>query len=166
MAITVSIDNCSEDPAPDPDSMRYWVETALADRIAEAELAIRIVDEVESCELNTRYRGKPNATNVLSFAADLPDIVPIPLLGDIVICSTVVLREAREQDKQVRAHWAHMVIHGTLHLLGYDHESEDEALIMEAIESELITSLKFPAPYSTNTTNTIIKTTGTKVCEQ
>ncbi|RLA47716.1 MAG: rRNA maturation RNase YbeY [Gammaproteobacteria bacterium] len=149
MTATVVIDNCSEEEAPDPDSIRSWVDSALAGRAEEAELGIRIVSEAESAELNTRYRSKRGATNVLSFTADLPDIVPLPLLGDIVICAPVVLREAREQGKQVQAHWAHMVVHGTLHLLGYDHDSEHKALIMEAIETDILTSLEFPPPYAT-----------------
>ena len=147
MTSTVIIDNCSGEEAPDPDSIQSWVDAAIGDRMEAAELSIRIVSEAEGAELNARYRGKQGATNVLSFAADLPEIVPLPLLGDIVICATVVLKEAQEQGKQVQAHWAHMVVHGTLHLLGYDHLNSADAKQMESIETDILSSLNFPPPY-------------------
>lgn len=147
--ITVDIDNGSaDDEVPEPPSLRAWAEKALARlAITEAELAIRLVDEAESAGLNGHYRHKDGATNVLSFPADLPPEVDLPLLGDIVICAPVVAREAGEQGKAAEAHWAHMVIHGTLHLLGYDHVDAGEAAVMENLETDILTGLGFPPPY-------------------
>jgi len=108
---------------------------------------VRIVDEPEMRELNARYRHKDYPTNVLSFPAELPPGVDVPLLGDIVICAPVVNREATEQHKAPRAHWAHMLVHGTLHLLGHDHERERDAAVMEALERRILAGLKFPDPY-------------------
>ena len=135
------------DPAgvPAASSLRLWAETALG-RIA-GDLTIRIVDEAESHELNCRYRGKDKSTNVLSFPYD-GDMLDVPVLGDIVICGPVVLREAQEQGKEPRAHWAHLVVHGCLHLLGYDHVQEREAEVMEARERKILASLGFPDPYA------------------
>lgn len=150
MTITVDVDNASaSDDIPDPAVMRRWVAAALAGQREEAELAVRIVDEAESAELNGLYRHKPGPTNVLSFPAELPDEIDIPLLGDLVICAPVVSREAVEQDKTLDAHWAHMLVHGTLHLLGHDHTDDTEADIMEALETRIITGLGFPPPYET-----------------
>ncbi len=136
--------------APDPSSLRRWVRAALTAGGCgdDAELSVRIVDEAQMRELNGRYRHQPRPTNVLSFPAELPAELDLPLLGDIAVCAPVVLREAREQGKTAEAHWAHMLVHGTLHLLGYDHIREDEALAMEALETRLLTSLGYPAPYS------------------
>ena len=135
------------DPAgvPAASSLRLWAETALG-RIA-GDLTIRIVDEAESHELNCRYRGKDKSTNVLSFPYD-GDMLDVPVLGDIVICGPVVLREAQEQGKEPRAHWAHLVVHGCLHLLGYDHVQESEAEVMEARERKILAGLGFPDPYA------------------
>ncbi len=127
-----------------------WVEAALnqcaADR-DEAQLTIRLVDEAEITELNATYRNKDKPTNVLSFPFEAPPGVDIPLLGDIIICAAVVAREADEQNKQLKAHWAHMVIHGTLHLLGYDHIDDDEAEVMEGLEIALLGDLGYADPY-------------------
>jgi probable rRNA maturation factor len=111
------------------------------------ELTIRIVDEAEIAELNSRYRKKNGVTNVLSFPFDAPAQVDIPLLGDIVICAPVVRREASEQSKSVVAHWAHMVVHGTLHLLGFDHDEPGKAHEMEAMETRILADLGFDNPY-------------------
>ena len=135
---------------PDESIMRRWVAAALAGRREQAELSVRVVDEAEGAEFNLRYRNKPGATNVLSFPADLDFPEPLPLLGDLVICAPVVSREARDQGKDVVAHWCHMLLHGTLHLLGYDHQDEAEAEIMERLETELLVSLGFPPPYDTD----------------
>lgn len=147
MSTTVIIDNCSDEEAPDPDAIQCWVDAAVADHVTEAELGIRIVGETEAAELNHHYRGKQGPTNVLSFRADLPEVIPLRLLGDIVICAALVRSEARDQGKRERAHWAHLIIHGTLHLLGYDHVNSTEAEQMEALETEILMSLNFPAPY-------------------
>ena len=114
----------------------------------EVEVAIRVVDDCESQELNRTYRGFDKPTNVLSFRADLPSEVELPLLGDLVICAPVVEREAYEQEKTVEAHYAHMAVHGTLHLLGYDHEDDPSATLMEDLERKVMAGLGFPDPYA------------------
>jgi probable rRNA maturation factor len=141
--------NSSSTKIPSVENIELWIRTALqSDELNQAEVSVYIVDEAESQELNAQYRGKDKPTNVLSFPADIPDEVGVPLLGDLVICAPVVEREAQEQGKTLEAHWAHMLIHGTLHLLGYDHVEDDEADVMEALETRLITQLNFPAPYT------------------
>lgn len=134
---------------PSETQFRSWCEAALRQRSADSELTIRLVDEPEGRELNHTYRQRDYATNVLSFPADVPDeMLDIPLLGDLVICAPVVAREALEQGKTLEAHWAHMVIHGCLHLLGYDHIEDEEAEEMEALERELLADLGHPDPYA------------------
>ena len=132
---------------PAASSFRTWVAAALHGRIREADLAIRLVDEDEGRALNRHYRGKDYATNVLSFPAELPEGVKLPLLGDLVICGPVVAREAAEQGKAVRDHYAHLTVHGTLHLLGWDHEDEVEAEAMEQLEREILAGLGIQDPY-------------------
>lgn len=132
-------------------SFRKWVAAALEGRIREADLAIRLVDTKEGQALNHHYRGKDYATNVLSFPAELPEGLPkgmkFPLLGDLVICAPVVEREAREQGKRLAAHYAHLTVHGTLHLLGWDHEDDREAEAMERLEREILAELGVADPY-------------------
>lgn len=132
-------------------SFRKWVAAALAGRIREADLAIRIVDSEEGRALNRHYRGKDYATNVLSFPAELPEGLPkgvkFPLLGDLVICAPVVAREADEQGKPRNAHYAHLTIHGCLHLLGMDHIDSREAEAMEQLERDILAGLGVPDPY-------------------
>lgn len=128
-------------------SFRRWAGAACQGRILKADLAIRLVDTKEGRALNRHYRGKDYATNVLSFPAELPEGVTLPLLGDLVICAPVVAREAREQGKRLNAHYAHLTIHGVLHLLGLDHEDEREAEAMEQIERELLATLGIGDPY-------------------
>lgn len=141
--------NSSSTKIPSVENIELWIKSALqSDELNQAEVSVYIVDEAESQELNVQYRGKDKPTNVLSFPADIPDEVGVPLLGDLVICAPVVEREAQEQGKTLDAHWAHMLVHGTLHLLGYDHVEDDEADVMEALETRLITQLNFPAPYT------------------
>lgn len=127
---------------------RAWARTTLAPHRRDAELALRVVGEEESAYLNHTYRGKHGPTNVLSFAAQLSPDVPVPLLGDLVMCAPVVRREAREQRKPAQAHWAHMTVHGCLHLLGYDHVTKREANVMEALEIEILEQLGFANPYA------------------
>lgn len=118
-------------------------------------ISIRVVDEAESRALNLHYRGKDRSTNVLAFSVDLPDIgawpesTPVPL-GDLVICAPVVVREAAEQGKDLAAHWTHMLVHGMLHLLGYDHESEDQADTMEVLEIRILQDQGVKNPYEDN----------------
>ena len=133
---------------PSAVSFRKWVAAALKSRIREADLAIRIVDAKEGRALNRHYRGKDYATNVLSFPADLPEGVKMPLLGDLVICAPVVAREAKEQRKPAQAHYAHLTVHGVLHLLGWNHEDDKEAEAMEQLEREILAGLGLPDPYA------------------
>ncbi|AZG35072.1 MAG: rRNA maturation RNase YbeY [Shewanella psychromarinicola] len=124
-----------------------WVRTAMGQTMPEVELTIRIVEVAESQQLNLTYRGKDKPTNVLSFPFEAPPEVELPLLGDLVICAQVVEQEAIEQNKPLNAHWAHMVIHGCLHLLGYDHIIDEEADEMESLETQLVEGLGFTNPY-------------------
>ena len=139
--------------------LRDWALRALEATDRRGELTIRIVGEDESAELNSRYRGKQGPTNVLAFPSEpIPseplagangegaELLPV---GDLVICAPVVIREAAEQGKTPEAHWAHMVVHGTLHLAGFDHETAREARAMEGRERELLASLGFADPYAT-----------------
>ena len=148
--IELDLQLASEAPdLPCEADFRRWCELALRQRTADSELTIRLVDEAEARELNHTWRHKDYATNVLSFPAEIPDgILDIPLLGDLVICAPVVAREAAEQGKGLSAHWAHLVIHGCLHLLGYDHIEDAEAEEMEMLERELLAELGHPDPYN------------------
>jgi probable rRNA maturation factor len=136
---------------PSAVSFRKWVAAALAGRIREADLAIRIVGTKEGRAFNRHYRGKDYATNVLSFPADLPEGLPkgvkLPLLGDIVLCAPVIAREAKQQKKLLNAHYTHMTVHGVLHLLGWDHENERDAECMEQLEREILADLGIEDPY-------------------
>ena len=153
--LELDLQRASEQPAPTDAQFRLWCELALRQRSADSEMTIRLVDEAEARELNHTYRHKDYATNVLSFPADVPDdMLDIPLLGDLVICTQVVAREAAEQGKTTEAHWAHLVIHGSLHLLGYDHIDDDEAEEMEALERTLLAELGHPDPYADDETDT------------
>jgi probable rRNA maturation factor len=138
----------SGDGVPDKSQFNDWVNAALAgDAAAERELTIRIVDEAECAELNQTYRKKNGSTNVLSFMHEDPPGVSTGILGDLVICAPVIRREAMEQNKTLPAHWAHMVVHGVLHLTGHDHEEAEQAEKMESLETEILTGLGFDRPY-------------------
>lgn len=132
---------------PAANSLRLWAWAAMG--AASGDMTIRIVDALESRQLNHQYRGKDAATNVLSFPAEMP-VPGETLLGDLVICAPVVADEAVAQGKAARAHWAHMVIHGTLHLLGMDHQNEAEAEQMEQRERVLLAGFGFGDPYVVN----------------
>ena len=156
-SISVDVQVASEvESAPGDDEIQSWV-TSVVDRFPDAavtEVSVRIVDEGESRELNERFRGKDGATNVLSFPADNVDSPELPVgvprsLGDIVICGPVVEREAGEQQKTAADHWAHMLVHGTLHLLGYDHEVSEEAEAMESMERQILAARGVADPYAT-----------------
>ncbi len=136
-----------QDSIPSKESFIIWSKSALRDERKQAEIVIRLVDEDEIQGLNRQYRGKDNPTNVLSFPSNLPEVVDSDLLGDLVICVPVVVREAQEQGKPSEAHWAHMVVHGVLHLLGYDHQDEEDAQTMERLETEVMAGLGFQDPY-------------------
>ncbi|WP_328985095.1 rRNA maturation RNase YbeY [Thiorhodovibrio winogradskyi] len=139
---------------PSQEDFEHWVSAALAagrSAPAATEMTIRLVDEAESAALNRTYRGRTGPTNVLSFPFELPPGAPATgLLGDLVICAPLVLAEAADQGKSPRAHWAHMVVHGTLHLLGHDHQDDDQASAMEALETRIITSFGFENPYESD----------------
>lgn len=148
MAIELDLQIAVEtDDLPSGQSFEKWVSAAL-DQRDDAELTIRIVEREESRMLNRTWRGKDSDTNVLSFPAELPEEIGIPLLGDIVICAPRVVEEALAQDKDVQSHWAHLTVHGVLHLLGFDHQDEQEAREMEALETSILASMGFPDPYS------------------
>ena len=147
--IELDLQIASDGQAPSLEQLQQWCALALRQRSADSELTIRLVDEAEGSELNNTWRHKDYATNVLSFPADVPEgLLDIPLLGDLVICVPVVEREAAEQDKSLEAHWAHLVIHGCLHLLGYDHIDDAEAEEMESLEQNLLAELGHPDPYA------------------
>jgi probable rRNA maturation factor len=133
---------------PAAGTLRAYAEAALSGRHEDAELSIRVVDAEEGRALNRDYREKDYATNVLSFPAELPPGVPLPILGDLVLCAPVIAREAIDQGKPLKHHYAHMVVHGVLHLLGHDHMDEAEAEAMEAIEREVLAGLGIPDPYA------------------
>ena len=136
------------DALPTDDELLDWVSTTLNfEQHADTELTIRFVDEKESAELNKQYRHKDGATNILSFPFEMPDEVELNLLGDLVICANVVKKEAAQQKKEELAHWAHMVIHGTLHLLGYDHLTDEQAVVMETKEIKILSKLGYTDPY-------------------
>lgn len=146
--IEVEVQHASAHRSPPGDEQfRCWVQTALAGKLQTAEAVIRLVDETESARLNTDYRGKDRPTNVLSFPFEAPPGIPTAHLGDLVICAPLVEREAREQGKTSDAHWAHLTVHGVLHLLGYDHLEDEEAERMEAEEIRILECLGFPNPY-------------------
>lgn len=148
--VIIDLQIASEDQThlPTLEQFTLWATQAVRAESVEPEMTIRIVDEAESHELNLTYRGKDRPTNVLSFPFECPEEVDLPLLGDLIICRQVVEREAEEQGKPLLAHWAHMVVHGSLHLLGYDHIEDDEAEEMESLETEIMTGLGFEDPYS------------------
>jgi probable rRNA maturation factor len=152
MALDLSVQRSRDSGTiPQDDQFCTWAEAALAGRAGDFSLAIRIVDEKEARRFNSGYRDRDYAANVLSFPAELPAGLPEELrasqLGDLLICAPVVAREARDQGKPEADHWAHLVIHGVLHLLGYDHQEEGEAVEMEALETEILAGLGIADPY-------------------
>lgn len=161
--VDVQYAQADSDVAPAPEQFRQWVETVLdhvpATAVAQGvrhgsrEVVIRVVDELESASLNETYRNREGATNVLSFPFEPPVGMPpqeLLLLGDLAICAPVVIREAREQGKPVQAHWAHIVVHGILHLLGYDHQDDAEAEAMEQLETDILAQVGIASPYATD----------------
>jgi len=150
--IDLQIASENSEGLPTLEQFTHWVETALAFEaqtgdFPETEMTIRIVDEEESQTLNREYRGKDYPTNVLSFPFEVPEGIELPLLGDLVICRQVMEREAKEQQISLSSHWAHLAVHGTLHLLGYDHIEEAEAEEMEGLETQIMQKLGFEDPY-------------------
>lgn len=147
MVNTVDMQIACDGEVPEDTDFQRWVDAALTEVTEDCELSVRLVDVDESTELNSTYRAKSGPTNVLSFPFDAPVVIEPRLLGDLVICKTVVETEAEQQKKQLEDHWAHMVIHGCLHLLGYDHIETDEAEQMEALEVKILQSLNIDNPY-------------------
>lgn len=144
----IDIQRVFESPnQPSDAQLELWVNTVLTNLDDDFELTIRIVDEMESAQLNETYRHKKGSTNILSFPFEVPDGMELNLLGDLVICAPVLQREAQEQNKPLHNHWAHIVIHGTLHLLGYDHIEDEDAQEMEAKEIAFLHTLSIPNPY-------------------
>ncbi|SFN03352.1 probable rRNA maturation factor [Formivibrio citricus] len=150
--LTLSLQNASTATSlPTRAQIKKWAEAALQPGLKNAEITFRIVDTEEGQTLNRDYRGKDYATNVLTFTfdEDMPDIPGLPLMGDIVLCAPVVEREAAEQGITLEAHYCHLVVHGVLHLQGFDHLEEDEAEEMEALETQIVISLGYDDPYRT-----------------
>ena len=148
MPFDVDIQSAVEDQAlPDEAAFQRWVDMALSGRRDQAEVCIRVVSLEESRELNLTWRGQDKPTNVLSFPFEAPPGIDTHLIGDLAICADVVAAEAEEQQKALESHWAHMVIHGVLHLIGFDHINDDDAEAMEALEVSLLAQLDIPNPY-------------------
>ncbi|NNN44169.1 MULTISPECIES: rRNA maturation RNase YbeY [unclassified Vibrio] len=143
--LQIAVEN--EQNLPSFEDFSNWLTAAITPFQYQAEVTIRIVDQAESHQLNLDYRGKDKPTNVLSFPFEAPPEVELDLLGDLVICQPVVEQEAIEQEKPLMAHWAHMVVHGSLHLLGYDHIDDQDADEMEALETEIMQKMGFNDPY-------------------
>ncbi|NMP31199.1 rRNA maturation RNase YbeY [Thalassotalea sp. M1531] len=137
----------ADEHLPDDEDFQTWAEAALAKYNKPFELTIRIVGCEESQTLNSTYRQKDKPTNVLSFPFEVPEGIELELLGDLVVCADIVKQEAKDQGKSIKAHWAHMIIHGCLHLLGFDHISDEEAEEMEALEIDILKNLGFNNPY-------------------
>ena len=147
MTVTVDLQIAFDGEVPEVEQFQQWAELALAEVTEDCELSVRLVGVQESTELNSTYRGKTGPTNVLSFPFDSPVPIEPRLLGDLIICAPVVETEAKQQNKIVSHHWAHMVVHGCLHLLAYDHIETKEAEQMEALEVTILQSLKIDNPY-------------------
>ncbi|MFC1237362.1 rRNA maturation RNase YbeY [Vibrio sp. F74] len=141
IAVTNNID------LPSKNDFHTWLSETVRLFQPQAEVTIRLVDEKESQQLNSEYRGMDKPTNVLSFPFEAPPEIELDLLGDLIICKQVVEKEAQEQNKPLSAHWAHMVVHGALHLLGYDHIDDEEAEEMESLETEIMQNMGFDDPY-------------------
>jgi len=149
MAIELDLQIATEaqDKLPGKEEFQLWLDSAVSLFQQDAEVTIRLVDAQESQQLNSEYRGKDKPTNVLSFPFEAPPGIELNLLGDLIICKQVVETEASDQGKPLNAHWAHMVVHGALHLLGYDHIADDEAEEMESLETEIMQKMGFDDPY-------------------
>lgn len=143
--LQIAVEN--EQGLPTEQDIQLWLDKTIPQFQENAELTVRIVDTEESHQLNHDYRGKDKPTNVLSFPFEVPPGMELDLLGDLIICRQVVEKEAEEQNKPLLAHWAHMVVHGSLHLLGYDHIEDDEAEEMESLETEIMQAMGFEDPY-------------------
>jgi probable rRNA maturation factor len=149
MTLRVDVQLATDDASlPTQRQLIEWARAAWRGGSDDAEVVVRAVDEAEGRRLNHEFRGSDRATNVLSFPFQPPPGVELDHLGDLVICAPVVAREALQQGKPAQAHWAHMVVHGMLHLQGYDHETDEQAVEMEGRETQILTALGFAAPYA------------------
>jgi len=126
---------------------KVWVDAVLRDPSQDSEIVVRIVDEDEMIQFNEQYRNKKGSTNILSFPFDSPEEVESDLLGDLLVCAAIVESEAQQQNKELEHHWAHMIVHGVLHLIGYDHINDSEAEEMEALEIKILKTIKIDNPY-------------------
>lgn len=157
MTLLLSIDRCTDLDTPPDEYIEQCVQVALDGEtglgLNDPELSIRITNRDEAALFNETYRGKSGPTNVLSFTANPPPEAESGLLGDIVICAPLVLEEARQQGKDEQAHWSHLIVHGVLHLLGYDHQNETDAAQMEGLETAALARLGFADPYCVDTTS-------------
>jgi probable rRNA maturation factor len=153
------LENAEQQDVPDAGHIQTWVNAAVQQAESDGltaktatQMTVRIVEQDEMTGLNEQYRQKTGATNVLSFPFETPPGMPVDLmeaeLGDVVVCAAVVMREAAEQGKTLIAHWAHMIVHGTLHLLGYDHIQNNDAQKMESLEIIVLAGLGYENPYS------------------
>jgi len=132
---------------PSKEKFQAWIDAVLQSAEEDSEIVIRVIDEPEMIQFNEQYRHKSGSTNILSFPFDAPEGVGSDLLGDLLVCAPVVEREAMQQNKQIEHHWAHMIVHGTLHLLGYDHADDKDAEEMEASEIKILKTIKINNPY-------------------
>lgn len=151
MTYHIDIQNATEAPLPlTENELTNLAELALRDHQHDAELTIRLVDSEEMIYLNSTYRKQNKVTNVLAFPCSLPDNIELdcPLLGDIIICPEVLLTESQQFNKSLTEHWSLIVIHGVLHLLGYDHIKDDDASVMQSIEVKLLTEIGYANPYN------------------
>ncbi len=137
---------------PTEQQFQQWVDAVLTDQSVDSEIVIRLVDDTESAELNQQYRHKSGSTNILSFPFDAPEGIDMDLLGDLVMCAPLIAEEARQQNKLLLHHWAHITIHGVLHLLGYNHIEDDEAEEMESLEINILNKLNIANPYQEEST--------------
>lgn len=155
MILDLSVAIATSCECPTSQEIKTWMTAALAaiGRKKPAIVAVRLVDNDEMQQLNHLYRQKNKPTNVLSFPCQLPDNLKGNLLGDLLICAPVVIQEAQEQHKTVQSHWAHMVVHGLLHLAGYDHVEPTQAEQMETLETSILAELGFPNPYGATLTH-------------
>ncbi len=132
---------------PSLEQFQSWVDSVLTDKAVDSEIVIRIVDEQEMTQFNEQYRKKKGATNILSFPFDAPEGIESQLLGDLLVCAPIIEKQAIQQNKTIEDHWAHMIVHGILHLIGYDHINDAEAEEMEALEVKLLKTIKIKNPY-------------------
>ncbi|MDJ0739194.1 MAG: rRNA maturation RNase YbeY [Gammaproteobacteria bacterium] len=152
MSVAVDVQLAVDDDGlPSREQIDGWAKAAWRDPVHDAEVVVRITDEAESRHLNREFRGRDAPTNVLSFPYEAVPEIELRHIGDLVLCAPVVLREADAQGKRRDAHWAHMVVHGMLHLQGYDHVDESDAATMEALETAILAGLGYPAPYDDET---------------